>query len=265
MSSLDQEEVVFLIGGRGQIGSEVALGLVREGYSVFSLDSALSDGATGTSSTSNQGRLRQYAADSRSPKDMREALRICVEEFGVPSGFVYLAHYKGPTTLTPNADFFSSFEEYPLDEWRHTLDVNLTGLFVSSQIVGGAMARAGRGSIVTVSSTYGLVGPSQEIYGNSGINSPIGYATTKAGTIGFTRYLASYWGREGVRSNCLVPGGVYNENQTEEFQRAYVRRTSLGRMATPKDYVGPIRYLLSEESSYMNGSLLVVDGGWTAK
>ena len=121
--------------------------------------------------------------------------------------------------------------------------------------------------IVNVSSTYGLVGPDQRMY-QEGRTAPFfvkpgDYSVTKAGLIGFTRYLATYYAGKNIRVNCLTPGGVYN-NHDAAFADAYASRTLLGRMARLEEYKGAILFLCSDASSYMTGSNVVVDGGWTA-
>ena len=118
--------------------------------------------------------------------------------------------------------------------------------------------------ILNTSSTYGKVAPNPKIYGNSGINSPIGYATTKAGIIGFTKYIATHYNHYGLRANVLVPGGVENKNQTKNFKNKYSSLTPLNRLALKSEYKEAILFLVSDASSYMTGSELVIDGGWTA-
>jgi NAD(P)-dependent dehydrogenase (short-subunit alcohol dehydrogenase family) len=120
-----------------------------------------------------------------------------------------------------------------------------------------------QGVIVNVSSTYGNVSPNKSIYGNSGINSPVAYATSKAAIINLTRYLATHLADQHIRANVLSPGGVFN-NQSEEFLRNYTELTPLKRMASAEDYQGAILYMMSDASKYMTGANLVVDGGWTA-
>jgi NAD(P)-dependent dehydrogenase (short-subunit alcohol dehydrogenase family) len=158
------------------------------------------------------------------------------------------------------------FEEYPLASWRKELEVNVTGTFLCCQVFGGEMARRGRGTIVNVASTYGVVAPDQRLYrdadGRQFMYKSPAYATSKAGVIGLTRHLAAYWGARGVRVNALSPGGVHN-GQEEQFVRRYSEKTPLGRMAEPADYRGAIVFLASDASSYLTGANIVVDGGFT--
>ncbi|MBN2571023.1 MAG: SDR family oxidoreductase [Ignavibacteriales bacterium] len=160
----------------------------------------------------------------------------------------------------------SKFENYPIELWNKSLEVNLTGTFLCSQIFGPVMADENSGSIINIASMYGIVAPNQNLYkdidGNQKFYKPPAYSTTKGAVISFTKYLAAYWGSRNVRVNSITPGGIEN-NQDKYFIKKYSERTPLGKMADKSDFAGAVVYLASNASKYVTGSNIIVDGGWT--
>ena len=161
---------------------------------------------------------------------------------------------------------FARLERFPLAQWEADVAVGLTGAFLCCQIIGGEMARRGRGAIVNISSEYGVIAPDQRLYHVPGLPpeqqpvKPVTYTVVKAGLDGLTRYLATYWADAGVRVNTLTVGGVHN-GQPADFVARAAERIPLGRMARPDEYRGAIVYLCSDASSFMTGANLIVDGG----
>ena len=161
-----------------------------------------------------------------------------------------------------------TFETLPLELWTETLAVNLTGTFLCCQAVGNIMRQQGKGNIINVASAYGMVAPDQRLYEQDGetkqsLFKPVAYPVSKAGILHLTRYLATYWANTGIRVNSLSPHGVFN-SQPKQFLRRFAERSPMGRMALPDEIAGPLLFLASDASSYINGANLVVDGGWTA-
>ena len=153
----------------------------------------------------------------------------------------------------------------PVERWEQSMEVNATGLFSITRAFGEAMAEAGRGSIVNISSIQGMVGPDDWLYEEVPWDGFVpDYFFHKGGMINFTRYMAAFLGAKGVRVNTICPGGLFN-HQDEAFVRRYERRTSLGRMANDTDLKGAVVFLASDASAYVTGANLVVDGGYTAK
>lgn len=165
--------------------------------------------------------------------------------------------------LMKAGEVFAPFEDYPLAVWEQVLRTNLTGVFLVAREGGKAMLAGDGGSLINVSSIYGLVGPDHRIYEGMPFASFPGYSASKAGVHGLTLWLATYWGRRGIRVNTLVPGGVFNGHR-EEFVQRYANRTPMGRMADSDDLIGMVIFLASDASRYCTGQRFVVDGGLSA-
>ncbi len=155
------------------------------------------------------------------------------------------------------------FTEFPHEVWNENLKVNLTGALNICQIFGKNLEDKKNGSIINMSSTYGISGCDQRIYGDSGLNSSIAYAATKSALIGMTKYLAAYWGSSNIRVNAVAPAGVFNDHK-DPFYSNYVDKIMLGKMCDAEDISNALIYLSSDASKYITGTVLSVDGGYTA-
>ena len=262
--SLDGK-VAVVTGSLGLLGQQHCLALAAAGAMVVVTD--LEDAGCREFASKLEGKTLGAGADITNKTSLLALRDKIIETFGRIDVLVNNAaineQFENPQTAAEQ----SKFENFPLEIWQKSIDTNVTGLFLTSQVLGSVMAQAGRGSIINIASTYGLVGPNQSIYQNENGEQPFfkspAYPTTKGAVINFTRFLAAYWGERGVRVNTLSPGGVEN-GQDPYFIKNYARLTPLGRMAQPTDYHGAILFLASDASSYMTGANLVVDGGWTA-
>ncbi len=263
-------QVAIITGGGGQLGTEFCKTLAEAGASVVVAD-LLIDHANRTSKLLTDSGHPNFAfqLDVTSPDSTRELVAETVKRFGRLDILVNCA------ALDPKFDPDAAtkgiapgaFEDYPLEQWNDALNVNLTGIFLMTQAcVKQMVAQGKKGSIINICSTYGLNGPDQRIYIKDGKRvafKPVYYTTTKAGVMGFTKYLAAYYAGTEIRVNALTPGGVYN-NHEEYFVKNYSAKTIMGRMAKKDEMNGALLFLASDASSYMTGNNVIVDGGWTA-
>lgn len=261
--SLD-DRVIVVTGGLGQLGRQFTRALMDHGARVAVLD--LAEAADSPIAGTAEGRALYLQADVTDRGSLERALEAIKERWGGVHGLINNAALDSPPGA-PAAEN-GPFENYPAESWDRVMEVNAKGVFLCCQVFGGEMARAGRGTIVNISSIYGVVSPDQRIYeyrrkGGDDFFKPIAYSASKSSLLNVTRYLATYWADRGVRVNTLTLAGVFN-NQDEKFLEGYLARMPLGRMARPDEYNGAIVFLFSDASSYMTGSNLVVDGGWTA-
>jgi NAD(P)-dependent dehydrogenase (short-subunit alcohol dehydrogenase family) len=259
---------IIVAGGAGQIGFAFVEVLLDAGATVIIADiddeMAKEKCNHSTMVKEHHDNVHVLKLDVSNTEEIDNFYLKVSEKFGKVYGLVNVFHFKGNTRkLDTGSNFFAAFDSYPEEAWDAVHDINLKGSFLMSQKALPLMEKNGSGVVVNISSTYGIVSANKSIYGDSGINSPVAYATSKAALLNLTRYMATHLADKNIRVNCLSPGGVFN-NQAEDFLKNYTEKTPLGRMAKAEDYQGAILYLLSGASSYMTGANLVVDGGWTA-
>jgi 2-deoxy-D-gluconate 3-dehydrogenase len=262
--------VAVVTGGVGLLGAEFCRTLAEAGAAVVVVDLNASASQAVADSLADSGyKTLAVSTDITQPKAVNALVEQTLSAFGrldilvnsaaLDPKFDSEAVSKG---ITPGA-----FEDYPLDLWNSALNVNLTGMFLMTQAcVKPMIAQGKKGSIINICSTYGLNGPDQRIYVKDGKRvafKPVYYTVTKAGVMGFTKYLAAYYAETEIRVNALTPGGVFN-NHEDYFVRNYSAKTILGRMARKDEMNGALLFLASDASSYMTGNNVVVDGGWTA-
>ena len=260
-----KNKTAIVTGALGLIGKEHCNALSEAGANVIVADINIDKCSKLAQSLSTKS--IGVEVDVTNPNSIKELKNIALEEFGHIDILVNNAAINDMFEDPKVAAEQSKFENYPLELWQKSVDVNLTGVFLCSQILGTEMAIQNSGSIINIASTYGISAPDQSLYikkdGSQSFFKPPAYSATKGAVIMFTKYLAAYWGKNGVRVNALTPGGVEN-NQDEYFIEKYSSKTPLGRMAKPTDYKGALIFLASDASNYMTGANLVVDGGWTA-
>ena len=245
-----QDRVAVVTGGAGQIGREIVRGLEERGarVAVFDIET------------------ERFRVDVTDRGAIEQATEEVVRDWGAPHVLVNAAALDSPPNA-PAAEV-GPVETYPEESFDEVMDVNVKGTVLCCQAIGARMAEAGRGSIVNISSIYGMLSPVQDLYdfrrrGGETFFKPVAYSVSKSALYNLTRYLATYWAKSGVRVNTLTLAGVSND-QPAEFVDEYTKRMPLGRMAEAREVVGPVVFLASDASSYVTGANLVADGGWSA-
>lgn len=239
------DKIVVITGGSGLLGRALLRHVRHEGGIAVNADLS-------PAGADDEGFVRCDITDE-------DAVRALVDEVvarhGRIDGWVNNAY---PRT----ADWGARFEDIPDASWKRNVDLQLNSVFTCCQQVLRHMSERKAGSIVNIASVYGVVGPDFGVYRSTEMTMPAAYSAIKGGVVNFTRYLASYYGPQGVRVNCVSPGGVF-DHQPEVFVRQYEERVPLRRMARPEDIPPAVAFLLSDGSSYVTGHNFMIDGGWT--
>ena len=258
-----KNKVAVITGSAGRLGKGFAHTLCSAGSSVILVDIDHKRNQILEKNLKKEfgDRATSFVLDISDQKSVRNLAGNIRKKYGKVDILVNNAFFNPPAKNSKTR----RFETFPIDVWNKVVGVNLTGVFICSQELGTMMAKKKGGTIINISSIYGLVGADQRIYGNSGLNSQPSYAATKGAMVNLTRYMASYWRGKDVRVNTLTLGGVLDMSYMKKsFVKKYSEKTILGRMAKKTEYDAALLFLASDASSYMTGANLVVDGGWTA-
>jgi len=261
------DRVAVVTGGAGFLGQQFSEALSEAGANIVIADinqSAANDAADMLNR--KRGSALGVGLDVTDPSSVQNLMDQTLSKFGRLDILVNSAALDPKFELQHQSQHVTSFEDFPLQAWQEALEVNLTGMFLTCQYAAREMKKSGTGSLINICSTYGITGPDQRIYESLGEPrqyKPVYYSVSKAGVLGLTKYIATYYEGTEIRCNALTPGGVERDH-TPAFKEAYSSRTVLGRMAYPHEMKGAVVFLASDASSYMTGTNLVVDGGWTA-
>jgi NAD(P)-dependent dehydrogenase (short-subunit alcohol dehydrogenase family) len=275
MSTLEKfrldHKVIVITGGAGLLGRQHAEAVLDAGGIAILLDitaDALENAVSELGKKYNEDRIVGMLADITSLESLEKVRDVILSKYQSIDGLINNAA-NNPKIEGNVANMAAiQFENFPMQMWMNDIAVGLTGAFLCSQIFGAAMAKQGRGVILNISSDLGIIAPDQRIYRKEGLKEeeqtikPVTYSVIKHGLIGLTKYLATYYAKKGVRCNALCPAGVFN-GQDDEFLKKLTNLVPMGRMADKEEYKSTILYMLSDASSYMTGSTVVVDGGRT--
>ena len=264
-----ENRIAVVTGGLGQLGTQFCRSLAGAGAKVAIYSRRpFSAAQIAEKFPGLEDRIRVYEASVTDKAALEAATEQLVADWGVPHVLVNNAGIDSKPD--GSAEQNAPFEVYPQKYWDEIIDTNLTGVMLTSQVVGSRMAEERRGSIINVGSIYGLVSPNQALYAyrekRDGIPfiKAVSYAASKSGLINLTRYLGTYWAPKKVRVNLISFGGVKTASFDREFIEAFLERVPMGRQAEIDEFNGVIRFLASDASTYMTGSNVVVDGGFTA-
>lgn len=261
---------VLITGALGLIGREISDALANAGANQFLTDAQPLEQIEGFASglQSKYGReFHSGHADISDPGSVVDLVEKVVSTMGSIDTFVHCAgvdtRFDGTDRETPP----TAFHEFPLYAWERSVEINMTGTMLITQAVIKQMLNQDSGNIVLIASTYSLVSPNQSLYHNRVTgekqNKPIDYVATKSMVPNFVRYLGASYAESNIRVNCVAPHGVANDHP-EWFTENFAALSPIRRMCEPSELRGPFLLLASDASSYMTGSTLVVDGGWTA-
>lgn len=239
-----KDKVIIVTGSSGLLGKQIVKSLRTQGGIVFEADISFNEITSFC--------LNMDISDEEAVKDgMKKVLDI----YGKIDGWVNNAY---PRTN----DWGNKLENIPIESWRKNVDMHMNGYFICSRIALEQMKIQKSGSLINMSSIYGMIAPDFTVYNGTEMTTPAAYAAIKGGLVNLTKYFAAYYGPFQVRANCISPGGIF-DHQPEVFINNYCNKVPMKRMGNPEDIVPAIHYLLADESSYVTGHNLMIDGGWS--
>lgn len=253
-----QSKVVIIAGATGLIGSELSKSFVDYGATVIVSSRNKTKGKILEKQLNkmNRGKALYYPLDISKEKSVDNLIKFALSRFNKIDVFINSAWPKPK-------DWMKNVEEIKFDSIKKNISEHLGGYFLCTQKMALLMKKQQFGSIINFSSIYGVVGPNFSIYNGTEMTCPPAYPLIKGGIVTMTKYFATYFAKDGLRVNCVCPGGVF-DNQNKKFVKNYNKLVPLGRMAEPKEIVGAVLFLSSDSASYVTGHCLVVDGGWTS-
>lgn len=261
-------KITIVTGGMGKLGTEFTDALTKANSKVAIFD-IIDKPNPKLAWLAKKYPLMFLKVDITKENEVKAGLKKIEQKWGTPTILVNNAGWKASPNDPRGAG--KPFEEYPVDLWDNVFKLNTTAAMICSKIVGGNMVRKKKpGVIINIASHFALVAPDQRVYdyrkklGKTRFVKDASYSASKAALLALTRDLASQWARYNIRVVALAPGGVFNPKSDKEFVKNYSSRVPLGRMAAMDEYNGAIIFLASDAASYMTGSVLVIDGGWTA-
>ena len=245
MNNRLKNKIIIVTGGNGLLGKAIVNRIKSEGAFCINLE---------INHKTNED-LSNIECDITSQESIDNALRIILNKYNRIDGLVNNAY---PRT----SDWGNKFEDIEFHSWSENVDIQMNSVFYICQKVLAQMKLQNSGSIINMASIYGVVGNDFTIYEGTKLTSAAAYSAIKGGLINFTRYLASYFGKYNIRTNCVSPGGIF-DNQNEIFVKNYENKVPMKRMGSPSDIAPSIAFLLSDDSKYITGQNLIIDGGWT--
>lgn len=266
-----KDKVIMVTGAMGLIGKEICYSFLSQGAKVIFADISLN------TQKEFESELLEKKVDSEqflfvplditSEQSCDDSVQLVTNKFGRLDVLINNAAIDAKFDEEGSSKVNQSrFENYPIDLLRKSVEVNLTGTVIMTQAACRQMLKQGQGNIINVASTYSMVAPNQNLYDfGEGVKNfkPVDYIASKSFIPNFTRYIATFYANANIRCNAIVPHGIEN-NHPENFLQNFGKMSPMGRMCEREELNGPFSFLASDASSYMTGSVLTVDGGWTA-